>query len=87
MQATLSAEAPRPRAPWRWRRPVSRSCSRSGGLDYFIYKNVIGAAVAVSVLLGAGMAASRAGMVLGVALCALSLGVVAATAWEPKYQT
>ena len=57
-----------------------------GGLDYFIYKNVIAAAVAVSVLLGAGMAASRAGMGLGVALCALSLGVVVATAWEPKYR-
>lgn len=57
-----------------------------GGLDYFIYKNVIAAAVAGSVLLGAGIGASRMGMGLGAALCALSLGVVAATAWEPKYR-
>lgn len=57
-----------------------------GGLDYFLYKNVIAAAVAASVLLGAGMGASRLGLGLGVALCALSLGVVVATAWEPKYR-
>jgi hypothetical protein len=57
-----------------------------GGLDYFIYKNVIAAAVAGSVLLGAGIGASRLGMGLGAALCALSLGVVVATAWEPKYR-
>ena len=57
-----------------------------GGLDYFIYKNVIAAAVCGAVLLGAGVAASRLGIVLGVALCVLSLGVVVATAWEPKYR-
>ncbi len=57
-----------------------------GGLDYFLYKNVIAAAVAGSVLLGAGIAASRVGLGLGVALCALSLGVVVATSWEPKYR-
>ena len=57
-----------------------------GGLDYFIYKNVIAAAVAASVLLGAGWARRRLGLGLGVALCALSLGVVVATAWEPKYR-
>ena len=57
-----------------------------GGLDYFIYKNVIAAAVVASVLLGAGIGASRTGLGLGVALCALSLGVVVATAWEPKYR-
>lgn len=57
-----------------------------GGLDYFIYKNVIAAAVAGSVLLGAGVGASRLGVALGAALSALSLGVVAATAWEPKYR-
>ena len=57
-----------------------------GGLDYFIYKNVIAAAVAGSVLLGAGIGASRLGIGLGAALCALSLGVVVATAWEPKYR-
>jgi mannosyltransferase len=58
------------------------------GVDHFIYKNVSGAVVPLTVAVGIGFAAPRAGR-LGVAaavgLAALSGAVVIATAWEPKY--
>src|SRR5439155_8040522 len=59
------------------------------GLDYLVYKNVIAALVPSLIVLAAGFAAPRAGAVGAVPLallCALSLGVLAVTADEPKYR-
>jgi 4-amino-4-deoxy-L-arabinose transferase-like glycosyltransferase len=58
------------------------------GLDFFNYKNVIASVVPLTVAVAAGFAAPRAGrrgIGAATALAALSLAVVAATAWEPKY--
>lgn len=55
------------------------------GLDYFFYRNVIGAVVPLTVALAAGFAASRAGVGAAACLAVLSVAVVIATAWEPKY--
>lgn len=58
------------------------------GVDYLLYRSVLAAALPLAVLLGAGLGAARAGY-LGAAaaggLVAISLAVVALTAWEPKY--
>ena len=59
------------------------------GLDFLLYRNVLPALVAVLVVLGAGFGAQRAGLAGAAALavlCVLSVGVVLATADEPKYR-
>jgi mannosyltransferase len=58
------------------------------GIDFLVYKNVIGALVPITVAVAAGFAAPEAGL-RGIAaatgLAAVSLIVVVATAWQPKY--
>ena len=58
------------------------------GVDFLIFRNVIGALfpLAVAVAVGfAGSCAGRIGPAAAAVLCALSVGVVLATSWEPKY--
>jgi mannosyltransferase len=58
------------------------------GVDFFIYKNVLGTLLPFAIVVAAGFAAAaggRLGLVLASCLVALSLGVVVSTAAEPKY--
>jgi len=59
------------------------------GIDFFVYKNLLGTLVPFAIVIGAGLGAARAGS-LGIALTAglalLSIGIVASTASDPKYQ-
>ncbi len=59
------------------------------GVDAFIYRNVIGVLLPLAIVVAAGLGAARAGRI-GIAtaagLAAVSVGVVLATASEPKYQ-
>jgi hypothetical protein len=58
------------------------------GIDFLVYKNVIGALVPLTVAVAAGFAVPEAGLrgiAAATALGVVSLIVVVATAWEPKY--
>jgi hypothetical protein len=58
------------------------------GLDYLLYRNVLPALIPASMVLAAGFGARRAGAAGWTALavlCTLSVGIVLATADEPKY--
>lgn len=56
------------------------------GSDYLLYRNVIGLLAPVLVALGAGFAAAAAlGRLSLAVLCGLSIFVLAATAWQPKF--
>ncbi len=58
------------------------------GVDFLLYKNVIAAVFPLALAAAVGFAASRAsrvGPAAAAALCVLSIGIVLATAWEPKY--
>lgn len=59
-----------------------------GGLDYVLARNVIVASVPLTIVVAAGLGAERAGragVVLAAALVALGVGVVVATADDPKF--
>jgi mannosyltransferase len=57
------------------------------GLDVFLYRNVLPALVPAAIAVAAGFAAAgRLGAAAAGGLCALSLGVVLATGWTPKYR-
>ena len=56
------------------------------GQDYFSSRNVIAALMPALVVAGVGVAAARAGLAAGLALCAVWLVVVAGVAADPRYQ-
>jgi len=57
------------------------------GVDVFLYRNVIAALVPAAIAVAAGFAsAGRLGTAGATGLCALSLAVVLATGWTPKYR-
>jgi mannosyltransferase len=59
------------------------------GLDFYIYRYLIVALLPFAVVVGAGFGAARAGRLgtgLAAGLVVLSLGIVVATASEPKFQ-
>ncbi len=55
------------------------------GPDYVIARNAIVAVVPGTVALAAGYASSRAGLIAGCTLCALSLGIAVSVATEPVF--
>jgi hypothetical protein len=56
------------------------------GQDYVVSRNVIAALIPVLVVAGVGVAASRAGLAAGLALCVVWLVVVGGVAVDPRYQ-
>jgi 4-amino-4-deoxy-L-arabinose transferase-like glycosyltransferase len=56
------------------------------GEDFVASRNVIAALIPVLVVAGIGVAAARAGLVAGLALCAVWLVVVGGVAVDPSYQ-
>jgi 4-amino-4-deoxy-L-arabinose transferase-like glycosyltransferase len=57
------------------------------GVDVFLYRNVIPALIPAAIAVAAGFAAARRlGTVGAIGLCSLSLAVVLATGWTPKYR-
>ena len=56
------------------------------GYDYLSSRNVIAALIPALVVAGIGVAAARAGLVAGLALCAVWLVVVGGVAADPRYQ-
>ena len=57
-----------------------------GGLDYLSSRNVIAALIPLLVVAGIGVAATRAGLAAGLALCAIWLVVVGGVGVDPRYQ-